>query len=283
MWPARISSAPESTSAREHVRCAARPAACARAPRRADQMVVQRHDAQRARRPPRARPRRPRSSCAVAHAARLVPPRPHRVQPDDVRARRLREDRLASSPSAARTRRHGAREARREGVRDVVVPRDREHRRAEPAQERRRARRARRAVPRCVRSPLATTSSGRTRSIRPRAPAPPRVVSCAPRCRSETWRMPGCHSRSRLYTEVAWPTSLDRDLRRPLSRPASRRRAAQEAPRRVADRPRSRRRSAAGSGSRRGARRVAIGGFAVGTFGLGFTLGGLVFGRWRKA
>jgi hypothetical protein len=28
---------------------------------------------------------------------------------------------------------------------------------------------------------------------------------------------------------------------------------------------------------------VAIGGFAVGTFGLGFTLGGLLFGRWRKA
>ena len=28
---------------------------------------------------------------------------------------------------------------------------------------------------------------------------------------------------------------------------------------------------------------LAIGGFAIGTFGLGFTLGGLVFGRWRKA
>ena len=27
---------------------------------------------------------------------------------------------------------------------------------------------------------------------------------------------------------------------------------------------------------------AAIGGFALGTFGLGFTLGGLVFGRWRK-
>ena len=27
---------------------------------------------------------------------------------------------------------------------------------------------------------------------------------------------------------------------------------------------------------------VAVGGFAAGTFGLGFTLGGLVFGRWRK-
>ncbi len=28
---------------------------------------------------------------------------------------------------------------------------------------------------------------------------------------------------------------------------------------------------------------IALGAFAVGTFGLGFTLGGLVFGRWRKA
>ena len=27
----------------------------------------------------------------------------------------------------------------------------------------------------------------------------------------------------------------------------------------------------------------AIGAFSVGAFGLGFTLGGLVFGRWRKA
>ena len=28
---------------------------------------------------------------------------------------------------------------------------------------------------------------------------------------------------------------------------------------------------------------IAIGAFANGTFGLGFTLGGLIFGRWRKA
>ncbi len=27
----------------------------------------------------------------------------------------------------------------------------------------------------------------------------------------------------------------------------------------------------------------AIGAFTIGSFGLGFTLGGLVFGRWRKA
>lgn len=28
---------------------------------------------------------------------------------------------------------------------------------------------------------------------------------------------------------------------------------------------------------------IAVGAFALGTFGLGFTLGGLVFGRWKKA
>ncbi len=28
---------------------------------------------------------------------------------------------------------------------------------------------------------------------------------------------------------------------------------------------------------------IAIGAFSLGTFGLGFTLGGLIFGRWRKA
>jgi hypothetical protein len=28
---------------------------------------------------------------------------------------------------------------------------------------------------------------------------------------------------------------------------------------------------------------LALLGFTLGTFGLGFTLGGLVFGRWRKA
>ena len=28
---------------------------------------------------------------------------------------------------------------------------------------------------------------------------------------------------------------------------------------------------------------IAVGAFALGTFGLGFTLGGLIFGRWRRA
>ena len=40
---------------------------------------------------------------------------------------------------------------------------------------------------------------------------------------------------------------------------------------------------AVGSRSPAPTRRATVGAFAVGTFGLGFTLGGLVFGRWRKA
>jgi hypothetical protein len=37
-------------------------------------------------------------------------------------------------------------------------------------------------------------------------------------------------------------------------------------------------------GSLSGARKAAtVGAFAVGMFGLGFTLGGLIFGRWRRA
>ncbi len=32
-----------------------------------------------------------------------------------------------------------------------------------------------------------------------------------------------------------------------------------------------------------GRKAIALGAFSVGTFGLGFTLGGLVFGRWRRA
>ena len=47
-------------------------------------------------------------------------------------------------------------------------------------------------------------------------------------------------------------------------------------------RPTRRRRSAAGIVSRSWRKFIAIGAFALGTFGLGFTVGGLVFGRWRK-
>jgi hypothetical protein len=64
------------------------------------------------------------------------------------------------------------------------------------------------------------------------------------------------HDRMRLYIHERDGRRLFGDLRRPLPR-APGRRTARKA--------------------------IAIGGFAVGTFGLGFTLGGLIFGRWRKA
>ena len=32
-----------------------------------------------------------------------------------------------------------------------------------------------------------------------------------------------------------------------------------------------------------GRKALAVGAFSIGTFGLGFTLGGSIFGRWRKA
>ena len=74
----------------------------------------------------------------------------------------------------------------------------------------------------------------------------------------------------------------DRDLRRPLPRVEGRRGDAEAAPRRAADREEK---EALGRWQRLSTWRkgIAIGGFAVGTFGLGFTLGGLIFGRWRKA
>jgi hypothetical protein len=36
-------------------------------------------------------------------------------------------------------------------------------------------------------------------------------------------------------------------------------------------------------GLSRARKAVAVGAFAIGTFGLGFTLGSLIFGKWRRA
>ena len=69
----------------------------------------------------------------LAHSARLVPPRAHGVQPDHAERRRA-EDGLGRLPVPLELGER-AREARREGVRDVVVPGDRDHGRAERAQE----------------------------------------------------------------------------------------------------------------------------------------------------
>ena len=109
----------------------------ARAPGRADQVVVEDDDLER-------RPGRlPQAllglrELARPQAARLVPPGSHGVEADDVQGGG-RVCRLGRLPLpfelAERTR-----EARGERVRDVVVPRDREHRRPERAKEPRGAR-----------------------------------------------------------------------------------------------------------------------------------------------
>ena len=82
MCPARISSAPASTSARQDV-APAGDRALARPPRRADQVVVEHDDTQRARPAPR------RAAAARCECASRMPPDwwrhgSHRVEPDDV-------------------------------------------------------------------------------------------------------------------------------------------------------------------------------------------------------
>ena len=104
MCPARISSAPASTSAAEHV-VAPRDRPLARAPRRADQLVVQRDNAQGAARRGGELSRRA-VELAVADAAGLVAPRPHRVEADDGRRRRRRAP-GRSSPRARSNSAHG--------------------------------------------------------------------------------------------------------------------------------------------------------------------------------
>ena len=109
-----------------------------------------------------------------------------------------------------------------------------------------------------------------------------RVSRCA-ECRSETWiaQEPVCTARARLYTrrDVRASPEIFDDLYLGLRAGGALRkqRRGEELTEEEAE--------ALGRWQRLSVWRkvVAIGAFAVGTFGLGFTLGGLVFGRWRKA
>ncbi len=101
-------------------------------PGRSHQLVVQGDDAEGAGRSVAQRGCRPVELC-VADPSGLVPPRPNRVQPDDVQ--RVRGvDRLRRLPEALEVvpRR---REPTRRKERNVVVSRYDEHGRAEPAEE----------------------------------------------------------------------------------------------------------------------------------------------------
>src|SRR5579884_2797939 len=136
--------------------------------------------------------------------------------------------------------------------------------------------------PRCVRSPLAITSSGSARPIRWRSESSRSVSSCTPKWRSETCRR-------RVDTGEAGYTVIDMadeqsteifdDLYLGLRAGGALRKQ------RRGEELTAEEREALGRWQRLSPWRkgIAIGGFAVGTFGLGFTVGGLVFGRWRKA
>ena len=222
------------------------------APRRVDQLVVQRDDAKRAGCGP--------SSCSVGAlpaARRSTPPdwwRQGRTElsPTTCSGRRSvhRLDRLPLTLELA-PRRASSAPGRRRGCRGCRAP----PAPAGPSCAGRRLRaRAGSRRPRCVRSPLAITSSGATRSIRPAsAPLEPRVVP-GPEMEVGDVKEACWHRRSRLYSDRDGRRAIDGDLRRPLPRSAGGWRPAQAASRRAADRGRARRRSAAGSASPHGGR-----------------------------
>ena len=90
-----------------------------------------------------------------------------------------------------------------------------------------------------------------------------------------------CHGRGRLYTQsmVDEPTEVFDDLYLGLRAGGALRKKRRGEPLTTEEQ------EALGrwEGLSTSRKAVAIGAFAVGTFGLGFTIGGLVFGRWRKA
>src|SRR5581483_3477552 len=150
--------------------------------------------------------------------------------------------------------------------------------------------------PRWVRSPLATTSSGLVLSTSSSSSPSTAASARAPTWRSETWRMRvgtveagympiwGIRLlRTSPYTVTAMAdeqsTEIFDDLYLGLRAGGAMRKQRRGEPLTAEER------EALGRWQRLSTWRkgIAIGGFAVGTFGLGFTLGGLIFGRWRPS
>src|SRR5580765_1340777 len=134
--------------------------------------------------------------------------------------------------------------------------------------------------PRCERSPEATTSCGSSRSTSRARLASTSRSSCAPTWRSETWRMrvATVERGYRLDAVAEDSAEIFDDLYLGLRAGGALRkqRRGEELTHEEIE--------ALGRWQRLSTARkaAAIGAFAFGTFGLGFTLGGLVFGRWRK-
>ncbi len=135
--------------------------------------------------------------------------------------------------------------------------------------------------PRCVRSPLAITTSGAKRSTSAASDGSSCGSPPAPKWRSETWRRRvGTGEAGYTVTEMAdeQSTEIFDDLYLGLRAGGALRKQRRGEPLTEEEQ------EALGRWQRLSTWRkgIAISGFAVGTFGLGFTLGGLIFGRWRK-
>jgi hypothetical protein len=93
-------------------------------------------------------------------------------------------------------------------------------------------------------------------------------------------RLPG-HSRGRLYTQIVVdePTEIFDDLYLGLRAGGALRKKRRGEPLTTEEE------EALGRWQRlaRARKIVALGAFSLGTFGLGFTIGGLIFGKWRRA
>src|SRR5262245_41932550 len=135
--------------------------------------------------------------------------------------------------------------------------------------------------PRWVRSPLATTRSGFRRSTSVTSEGPTSGLSRAPTCRSETWRTRAATADPpyKLDCMTDEPAEIVDDLYLGLRAGGALRKQRRGEPLTAEEE------EALGRWRQMSSWRkvVAIGAFAVGTFGLGFTLGGLIFGRWRRA
>src|SRR5712691_10301856 len=138
------------------------------------------------------------------------------------------------------------------------------------------ARSCSRRRPRCARSPVTAISSGSTRSIRGSRPRSTWASSALPACRSEMWRSRTGNAEAG-YTLNFVPdesTEIFDDLYLGLRAGGALRKQRRGEPLTTEEQ------EALGRWERLSTWRkaVAIGAFSVGTFGLGFTLGGLIFG-----
>src|SRR5262245_50446821 len=140
--------------------------------------------------------------------------------------------------------------------------------------------------PRCVRSPLAITSSAPVRSI-----SAPRLRSTSGASAVPTWRSERCRTvtgkaepRGTLMAMADEPTEIFDDLYLGLRAGGALRKKRRGEPLTMeVEEAVGRRESIPPARQAVTIDDFPLGAVAIGTFSLGFTLGGLIFGRWRRA